>query len=329
MIHYIVRRALMMIPVILAVSFVVYFLMDLAPGDIVTMLAPQDATEVEIEMMREEMGLNGPLIERYFRYIQNLLKGDLGISLSMKRPVMEVFLERFPATLKLAFWSIIVAMIISVPLGIAAATHHRTWVDGISMIASMIGVSMPAFWLGILLILLFSLKLGWLPSGGSSGFSSIILPALTLGTAQAGNLTRITRSSMLEVIRQDYLRTARAKGVSERHVINKHALKNALIPIITILGSTFGNALGGAVVIETVFSWPGVARLTVTAINTRDMTLATGCIIMFTIFLNLTLLLVDIGYAYVDPRIKAQYSKWVILSDKRKMEILARRVKRI
>lgn len=309
MIHYIVRRALMMIPVILAVSFVVYFLMDLAPGDIVTMLAPQDATEVEIEMMREEMGLNGPLIERYFRYIQNLLKGDLGISLSMKRPVMEVFLERFPATLKLAFWSIIVAMIISVPLGIAAATHHRTWVDGISMIASMIGVSMPAFWLGILLILLFSLKLGWLPSGGSSGFSSIILPALTLGTAQAGNLTRITRSSMLEVIRQDYMRTARAKGVSERHVINKHALKNALIPIITILGSTFGNALGGAVVIETVFSWPGVARLTVTAINTRDMTLATGCIIMFTIFLNLTLLLVDIGYAYVDPRIKAQYSK--------------------
>lgn len=309
MIRYIVKRAVMMIPVILAVSFVVYFLMDLAPGDIVTSLMPQDATEHEIEMMREEMGLNGPLIERYFRYMKNLLKGDLGVSLSMKRPVMEVFLERFPNTLKLAFWSIIVAMIISVPLGIAAATHHRTWVDGISMIASMIGVSMPAFWLGILLILLFSLKLGWLPSGGSSSFKSIILPALTLGTAQAGNLTRITRSSMLEVIRQDYLRTARAKGVSERHVIYKHALKNALIPIITILGSTFGNALGGAVVIETVFSWPGVARLTVTAINTRDMTLATGCIIMFTIFLNLTLLLVDIAYAYVDPRIKAQYSK--------------------
>jgi peptide/nickel transport system permease protein len=163
MIRYIVKRAVMMIPVILAVSFVVYFLMDLAPGDIVTSLMPQDATEHEIEMMREEMGLNGPLIERYFRYMKNLLKGDLGVSLSMKRPVMEVFLERFPNTLKLAFWSIIVAMIISVPLGIAAATHHRTWVDGVSMIASMIGVSMPAFWLGILLILLFSLKLGWLP----------------------------------------------------------------------------------------------------------------------------------------------------------------------
>lgn len=309
MIRYIIKRALMMIPVILAVSFVVYMLMDLAPGDIVTMMAPQDATEVEIEMMREEMGLNGTLPERYMRYIGNLLKGDLGISLSMKRPVMEIFLERFPATLKLAFGSIIVAMIISIPLGIAAATNHRTWLDGASMIAAMIGVSMPAFWLGLLLILLFSLKLGWMPSGGSSGFISIILPAITLGAAQAGNLTRITRSSMLEVIRQDYLRTARAKGVNERTVINKHALKNALIPIITILGSTFGNALGGAVVIETVFAWPGVARLTVSAINTRDMTLATGCIIMFTIFLNLTLLLVDIAYAYADPRIKAQYSK--------------------
>lgn len=309
MIRYIIKRALMMIPVILAVSFVVYFLMDLAPGDIVSMLAPQDATEVEIEMMREEMGLNGSLPERYFRYIQNLLKGDLGISLSMKRPVMEIFIERFPATLKMAFVSIIVAIVISIPLGIAAATHHRTWLDGASMVAAMIGVSMPAFWLGLLLILLFSLKLGMLPSGGSDGLASMILPALTLGTAQAGNLTRITRSSMLEVIRQDYLRTARAKGVSEKSVINKHALKNALIPIITILGSTFGNALGGAVVIETVFAWPGVARLTVTAINTRDMTLATGCIIMFTIFLNLTLLLVDIAYAYADPRIKAQYSK--------------------
>lgn len=309
MIRYIVKRALMMIPVILAVSFVVYFLMDLAPGDIVSMLAPQDATEVEIEMMREEMGLNGSLPERYFQYIKNLLKGDLGISLSMKRPVMEIFIERFPATLKMAFVSIIVAIVISIPLGIAAATHHRTWLDGASMVAAMIGVSMPAFWLGLLLILLFSLKLGMLPSGGSEGLASMILPALTLGTAQAGNLTRITRSSMLEVIRQDYLRTARAKGVSEKSVINKHALKNALIPIITILGSTFGNALGGAVVIETVFAWPGVARLTVTAINTRDMTLATGCIIMFTIFLNLTLLLVDIAYAYADPRIKAQYSK--------------------
>jgi len=309
MLRYIAKRFLMMIPVLLAVSFVVYYLMDLAPGDIVAMMAPADATQAEIEMMREEMGLNGTLPERYFRYMGKLLKGDLGESLSMKRPVTEVFFERFPATLKMALGSILVALLISIPLGVAAATHHRSWLDGASMVTAMLGLSMPSFWLGLLLIIAFSLKLGILPSGGSASFAAIILPAVTLGAGQAGNLTRITRSSMLEVIRQDYLRTARAKGVSEKKVIYKHALKNALIPIITIFGSTLGNALGGAVAIETVFSWPGVGRLTVTAINNRDMTLATGCIIMFTIFLTFTLLLVDIAYAYVDPRIKAQYSK--------------------
>ncbi len=309
MLRYILKRIIMMIPVIIAVSFVVFFLMDLAPGDIVSIMAPADATEAEIELMREEMGLSGSVFDRYFRYIGNLLRGDMGMSLSMKRPVSTVFFERFPATLKLAFSSIVVALLISVPLGIAAATHHRTWLDGTSMVASMLGLSMPSFWLGLLLILGFSLKLGWLPSGGSSSAASIILPAITLGASQAGNLTRITRSSMLEVIRQDYLRTARAKGVTEKQVIRKHALKNALIPIITVFGSTLGNALGGAVAIETVFSWPGVGRLTVHAINNRDMILATGCIIMFTVLLTTTLLIVDIAYAFVDPRIKAQYSR--------------------
>lgn len=309
MIRYVLKRILMMIPVLIAVSFIVFFLMDLAPGDIVSAKAPQDATPAEIELMRKEMGLDGTLVERYIRYIGGLLRGDLGISLSMKRPVLDVFFERFPDTLKLAVLSVIIALAISIPLGIAAATHHRTWLDGLSMVVSMLGVSMPAFWLGLLLIIVFSLNLGWLPSGGSSGLKSLILPAIALGVGQAGNLTRITRSSMLEVIRQDYLRTARAKGVTESKVIKKHALKNALIPIITVFGSTLGNALGGAVAIETVFSWPGVGRLTVAAINSRDMTLATGCIILFTIFLTVTLLLVDIAYAYVDPRIKAQYSK--------------------
>lgn len=307
--RYILKRILLMIPVFLAVSFVVYFLMDLAPGDIISMMAPQDATEVEIEMMRKEMGLHGTLIQRYIRYMGNLVKGDLGISLSMKRPVKDIFLERFPATLKLAFGSIFVAMLISIPLGIAAATHHRSKLDGFSMVIAMLGLSMPSFWLGLLLIILISLKMGLLPSGGSSGFVSIILPAVTLGAAQAGNLTRITRSSMLEVIRQDYLRTARAKGVDERTVIYRHALKNALIPILTILGSTLGQALGGAVAVETIFAWPGIGRLTVSAINSRDMTLATGCIILFTVFFAFTILIVDIAYAYVDPRIKARYSK--------------------
>ncbi len=309
MIRYIIKRILLMIPVLLAVSFVVYFLMDLAPGDIISQMAPADATPEQIEQMKEELGLNGSLIERYGRYVWDLLHGDLGQSLSQKRPVMELFLERFPATFKLALASQVVALIISIPLGILAATRHRTALDGASMVTAMIGVSMPSFWLGLLLIMLFSAKLGLLPSGGDVGFASLILPAITLGTNNAGSLTRITRSSMLDVIRQDYLRTARAKGVSEKTVIRKHALKNALIPIITIFGSNLGNALGGAVAVETVFSWPGVGRLTVAAVNSRDMTLATGCIIMFTLFLNITLLLVDIAYAYVDPRIKAQYSK--------------------
>lgn len=309
MFRYIMKRILMMIPVLIAVSFVVYFLMDLAPGDFISSMAPQDATEAEIEIMREELGLNGSLIERYFRYLGGLLKGDMGMSLSLKRPVADVFFERFPATLELALAATVVALAISIPLGIAAATHHRSFLDGFSMVTAMLGLSMPGFWLGLLLILFFSHQLGWLPSGGSGGIVHLILPAIALGAGQAGSLTRITRSSMLDVIRQDYLRTARAKGVSEKMVIRKHALKNALIPIITVFGSTLGNLLGGAVAIETVFSWPGIGRLTVSAINTRDITLATGCIIMFTVLLTVTMLLVDIAYAYVDPRIKAQYSK--------------------
>ena len=309
MFRYIMKRILMMIPVLIAVSFVVYFLMDLAPGDIISSMAPQDATEAEIEIMREELGLNGSLIERYFRYLGGLLKGDMGMSLSLKRPVADVFFERFPATLELALAATVVALAISIPLGLAAATHHRSFLDGFSMVTAMLGLSMPGFWLGLLLILFFSHQLGWFPSGGSGGIVHLILPAIALGAGQAGSLTRITRSSMLDVIRQDYLRTARAKGVSEKMVIRKHALKNALIPIITVFGSTLGNLLGGAVAIETVFSWPGIGRLTVSAINTRDITLATGCIIMFTVLLTVTMLLVDIAYAYVDPRIKAQYSK--------------------
>lgn len=309
MTHYIIRRLMLMIPVLICVTFVVYFLMDLAPGDIVSQVAPADATPEQIEQLRIDMGLNGNVFVRYGRYLWKLCHGDMGISLSLKRPVIEVFIERLPKTLELAFAAILVAVLISLPLGIAAATHHRTWIDGASVVTSMLSVSMPSFWLGLLLIFAFAQRIKLFPSGGSDGLIFLILPALTLGTQQAGNLTRITRSSMLDVIRQDYLRTARAKGVSENKVIRKHALKNALIPIITVLGSTLGNAFGGAVAIETVFAWNGIGRLTVSAINMRDMTLATGCILMFTLMLNMTLLIVDIAYAYVDPRVKARYSK--------------------
>ena len=304
--RYVIKRLLMMIPVLICVSFVVYFLMDLAPGDIIAAMAPPDATPEQIEQMREELGLNGTVFHRYFRYLKGLLRLDLGQSMSQKRPVKDIFFERLPRTMELAFGSIFVALVIAIPL----ATHHRTWLDGVSMTTSMIGVSMPNFWFGLLLILAFSLHHKWFPSfGADQGLKSLVLPALTLGTEQAGTLTRITRSSMLEVIRQDYLRTARAKGVSERAVIRKHALKNALIPILTVLGTTLGNAFGGAVTTEAIFAWPGVGRLTVMAVNMRDPNLACGCIIMFTLLLNLTLLVVDIAYACVDPRIKARYAK--------------------
>ena len=308
MFRYIMKRILMMIPVLIAVSFVVYFLMDLAPGDIISSMAPQDATEAEIEIMRAELGLNGSLIERYFRYLGGLLKGDMGMSLSLKRPVADVFFERFPATLELALAATVVALAISIPLGIAAATHHRSFLDGFSMVTAMLGLSMPGFWLGLLLILFFSHQLGWLPSGGSGGIVHLILPAIALGAGQAGSLTRITRSSMLDVIRQDYLRTARAKGVSEKMVIRKHALKNALIPIITMAGSTFGRLLGGMMIIETVFAIPGMGTYIIGAVNNRDYPIVQGGTIFLAITFSLCMLAVDLLYAAVDPRIKAQYA---------------------
>ena len=305
---YILKRLLMLIPVLLAVAFVIYAIMDVAEGDPVYSVAGADATEEQLAALREEMGLNGTLLERYFRYIGNLLHGDLGISYVSKQDVMKVYMQRLPNTLKLASMTMLFATLISLPLGIIAAVNQNSWIDTISMVLALIGLSMPNFWLGLLLILLFSLKLGWFPSGGNEGFKSIILPAFTVGAGLAALLTRTTRSSMLDVIRQDYLRTARAKGVPERSVIRKHALRNALIPIITIFGVQFSNVLGGSVLAETVFAWPGVGRLVVDAIDQRDIPTVTGALIMTTMLVTVVNLLIDIVYAFVDPRIKAKYT---------------------
>lgn len=306
---YIIKRLLMLIPVLLGVAFVIFAIMNVAEGDPVYSVAGPDATEAQLEALREEMGLNGSLIERYFRYIWRLLHGDLGTSYISKMSVMELYLQRLPNTLKLASLAMVVAILISVPLGIVAAVRQNTWKDTSAMIAALLGLSMPNFWLGLLLMLLFSLKLGWFPSGGAEGFKSVILPAVTVGVGLAALLTRTTRSSMLDVLRQDYLRTARAKGVSEKKVISRHALKNALIPIITIFGVQFSNVLGGSVLAETVFAWPGVGRLVVDAIDQRDIPTVTGALIMTTMLVTVVNLLIDILYAYVDPRIKAQYTK--------------------
>lgn len=307
--RYIIKRLLMLIPVLLCVAFVIFSIMDVASGDPVYTVASADATEAELDALREEMGLNGSLMERYFRYIGKLVKGDLGTSYVSKRDVMTTYMERLPSTLKLASVAMLVAVVIAIPLGIIAAVNQNTFKDTFSMILSLIGLSMPNFWLGLLLILFFSLKLGWFPSGGSTGFSSIVLPAFTIGAGLAALLTRTTRSSMLDVIRQDYLRMARAKGVSEKKVIRKHALKNALIPIITVFGVQFSNVLGGSVLAETVFAWPGVGRLVVDAIEQRDIPMVTGALVMTTMLVGIVNLMVDIVYAYVDPRIRAQYTK--------------------
>ncbi len=309
MYRYILKRLLMLIPVLLGVAFLIFAIMDVAAGDPVYSVAGADATPEQIEALREKMGLNGSLIERYIRYIGNLLKGDLGTSYISKLDVMKVYLQRLPNTLKLATLTMIVAVGMAIPLGITAAVHQNSIRDTTSMVLALIGLSMPNFWLGLLLILFFSLKLGWFPTGGSEGFRSIVLPAITVGTSLAALLTRTTRSSMLDVLRQDYLRTARAKGVSERNVIQKHALRNALIPIITIFGVQFSNVLGGSVLAETVFAWPGVGRLVVDAIDQRDIPTVTGALVMTTMLVTIVNLLVDLVYAFVDPRIKAQYTK--------------------
>lgn len=306
--RYILKRILLLIPVIIGVAFVVFFIISLSPGDAAAMLAP-NATSEELELIREEMGLNDPLLVQFGRYMLGLLHGDLGTSYYSNRPVFQEWIARFPATLKLAFWAAVASVVVAIPVGIISAVKQYSLADYSATLFALIGVSMPPFWLGLLLIILFSLHLGWLPSGGADSPTSVILPAITCGMTFAALLTRMTRSSMLDVIRQDYIRTARAKGVKEKQVLSKHALKNSMIPIITVVGIQFGSTLGGSTLTETVFSWPGVGRLVIDSINRKDRPMVMGCLILTTIFISIVNLLVDILYAYVDPRIKAQYSK--------------------
>ena len=307
--RYIVKRILMLIPVVLGVSFIIYFVMDLAPGNVLDMMYPEASAE-EMENLMHEYGYDRSVLYRYALYMKDLIRGDLGVSIATGKPVMETYLERLPSTAILALGSITLCHILSLPLGIFSAVKRGTIWDNMSMVLSIVGLSMPNFWLGLLLILGFSLHLGWFPSGGfRDGLLSLVLPAITVGTGMMARLTRTTRSSMVDVLNADYLRTARAKGVKEDTIVQKHALKNALIPIITVSGSQMASCIGGAVLTESVFAWPGVGRMIVDAINLRDSTTVTGAIIMTTILSGLILLVVDLLYAVVDPRIKAQYTK--------------------
>ncbi|MGL4652422.1 MAG: nickel ABC transporter permease [Cetobacterium sp.] len=304
---YILKRILLLIPVLLGVSFLVFTIMSFTPGDPAQLILGESAPREAVAQLRAEMGLNDSFIVQYIRFVRNAVVGNFGQSYTTGREVFGEIFSRFPNTLILAVLGIIIAICIGIPLGIISATRQYTLIDSVSMIGALLGVSMPVFWLGLMLILTFSVNLRWLPSGGFDGLKSLILPSLTLGVGSAAIITRMTRSSMLEVVRQDYIRTARAKGVAEKVVINKHALKNALIPVITVVGLQFGGLLGGAVLTESVYSWPGVGRMMVDAIRQKDTPTVLAAVIFLAVTFSIVNLAVDILYAYVDPRIKSQY----------------------
>ncbi len=308
MIKYVVKRLLALIPVIIGVTMLVFFILKSAPGDPVRLILGEQATPEQVAELTEQMGLDQPLLVQYVKYMIGLVQGDLGIAYSTRRPVADEVFSRFPYTLKLSLVATVVSIALAIPLGIIAAVKQNTVIDNVSMFVALIGISMPMFWLALLLMLLFSLKLGWFPVSGAASWQSYILPAFALGFMNMASTARTTRSSMLETIRQDYIRTARSKGVSNSVVIRKHAFKNALIPTITVCGLQIGSLLGGSVLCETVFAWPGIGRLMVQAISARDVPMVLGCTVIFTICFSIVNLLVDLLYGFVDPRIKSMYS---------------------
>lgn len=305
--RYVVRRVLLVIPVMLGVSLIVFLLMHFTPGDPALLMLGERATEEQLQALRQEMGLLEPLPVRYARFLGAALQGDLGRSYRSGRPVMTEVLSRLPATAELAVAAVVIAVLIGVPVGVLSAVRRYSLLDNAGMLLALLGASMPTFWLGLMLMLIFAVSLGWLPPSGRDGLLSLILPAVTLGANAVALITRMTRSSMLEVIGQDYVRTARAKGLPEKTVIYSHALRNALLPVVTVIGLQFGALLGGAVVTETVFAWPGAGRLAVEAIRAKDYPVVQGAVLLLALAFALVNLLVDLLYAFINPRIRAQY----------------------
>ena len=305
---YIAKRILWLIPVIVGVTFLIFTIMFFIPGDPVAIMLGSSATQAEIEQAREMLGLNGSYLQRFWNYASGVfLRFDLGTSFQYGTSVTADMLTRFPRTFTLAVASMLISICVGVPLGVIAATHQNTVSDRASMIIAMFGVSMPSLWLAILLVLLFSMKLGLLPSYGIGGLKFYILPAIANSFGGIAGFARQTRSSVLECIRADYVTTARAKGVSEKKVLMGHILPNSMIPIITYAGTQFSGLLGGAIVIENVFTIPGIGTYMVQAINYRDYGAVQGSVIFSAITFSVVMLIVDVIYAYVDPRIKAQY----------------------
>ncbi len=306
MAHAIVRRLIWLVPIVLGLSLLTFSLVAFLPGDAAQALAGTGASEQDIQALRTSLGLDQPLPVQYLRYLSRLVQGDLGRSPVTARPVAIEIIDNLPPTLELAAFAMAFSILVGVPLGVVSALKQNTLWDTGAAIVSVIGVSMPTFWMGILLILVFSVQLGWLPATGSQTPRQLILPGITLGLASIAFLERMTRSSMLEVLNQDYIRTARAKGLQEHVVIGLHALKNAMIPTVTAIGLQFGRLAGGTVVTETVFARPGLGRLLIDSISLRDVVMVQGTIMFLASGLVLLNLLVDIVYVYLDPRIKYQ-----------------------
>lgn len=313
MLKHIIRRLAVTVPVLIGVTFIVFAMVSFAPGDPINlMLGSETANPENIEKLRVELGLDKPWYVQYADYMARLARGDLGRSITFRRPVATQIKERLPNTLILATASAVIALIIALPLGVIAAAKPQSVFDYVCSTLAIVGVSLPGFYLGLLLIIAFGLKLHWLPIRGMSGLDAgflefarhIVLPAITLGASMAGILTRLTRACVLETLAQDYIRTARAKGVAEKVVLYKHALRNALLPVVTTLGMQFGSLMGGAVITETIFSWPGLGMLAVNAVKQRDIPLIQGTVLVFAVGFVLVTLATDLLYIFIDPRIK-------------------------
>ncbi|MCK5523736.1 MAG: ABC transporter permease [Thiomargarita sp.] len=301
---FIISRILSTLTVVFGVVTLIFLLIHLVPGDPVQAMLGETATPTDLEALRKALGLDQPLLTQWWNYMTNLLQGDLGTSLYSKEPIIDILIERFPATLELAAAGLLVAILIALPLGSIAALRKDSIYDNSAMMFSLLGVSIPNFWLGPLLILLFSLTLGWFPVSGRENLLSLVLPAITLGTALSAILARMIRSTLLEVLNEDYIRTARAKGLRESAVVIHHALRNASLPIITILGLQLGTLLGGAVITEIIFAWPGIGQMTIESIQRRDYPVVQACILLISLSYVLVNTFTDILYGWLDPRVR-------------------------
>ncbi|WP_438317996.1 glutathione ABC transporter permease GsiC [Sporosarcina sp. FA9] len=304
LLRFLIKRLVEIVPILIVVTILIFLFVHMIPGDPARLVAGSDATIEDVEMVRQELGLDKPLFEQYITYMGNLLKGDLGTSLKTNRPVTEEIGARFMPTFWLTFWSMAWATVAGLIIGVVSATKRNKWPDYMGMFAAVSGLSLPAFWLGLMLIQLFAVTLGWFPTGGLESWKSYILPAFTLGTGVAAVIARFTRSALMDVLKEDYVRTARSKGLRERNVIWGHSLRNAMIPVVTMTGLQFGFLLGGSVVIETVFSWPGLGKLLIDSVAFRDYPVIQAEMLIFALEFIIINLIVDLLYGILNPQIR-------------------------